>query len=85
MTTLDNFTFVNGFGARLAEVAHNFVRATKNRRHVNSIMQMSDQGLADIGLMRTDLEVVMRVPSGVDPTVRLTRFARERSLKGDLA
>ena len=64
--------------ARLVETLARLVRSLKNRRQVNHLAQLSDYELADIGLMRTDLEVVMRTPLGVDPTVRLSRFARER-------
>jgi uncharacterized protein YjiS (DUF1127 family) len=56
----------------------NLFRAWKNRRHVNRLGDLSDHELADIGLMRSDLAVVLRSPIGVDPTSRLSRMARDR-------
>lgn len=64
--------------ARLVEMLSGLVRSVKNRRQLNHLSAFSDHELADIGLMRTDLELVMRTPLGIDPTARLSRFARER-------
>jgi uncharacterized protein YjiS (DUF1127 family) len=64
--------------ARLMEAMRVLFRSLKNRRQVNYLSQLSDYELADIGLMRTDLEVVMGAPMTVDPTARLSQYARER-------
>jgi hypothetical protein len=45
------------------------------------LRRLSDRGLADIGLMRLDLDFVGRAPLGVDPTLRLASVARERAVK----
>lgn len=62
------------FGDRLAV----FVRSLKNQRQVDYLSTMSDHQLADLGLMRGDIEVVARGAFGTDPTIRLSNFARER-------
>ncbi|MEO3386429.1 DUF1127 domain-containing protein [Mesorhizobium sp. CAU 1741] len=87
MTALDHPTHAIGAGtrtvatvARLTEVLRMFVRSVKNRRELNHLWRLSDHELADIGLMRTDIEVVTHAPLGVDPTVRLNRIARERGM-----
>ena len=86
MTALDHSTPAIGAGTRtiatvvrLTEVLRMFVRSIRNRRELNHLARLSDHELADIGLMRTDLEVVTHAPLGVDPTARLSRFARERN------
>lgn len=56
-----------------------FFRAWKNRRAVHRLGEMSDAGLADIGLTRADLHAATDVPLGIDPTVRLRAIADERS------
>ena len=53
-------------------------RALANRRQLGRLRRLSDRGLADIGLMRLDLDFVGRAPLGVDPTLRLASVARER-------
>jgi uncharacterized protein YjiS (DUF1127 family) len=63
---------------RAVAVFGNLYRAWKNRRHVNRLADLSDHELADIGLTRSDLAVVLRSPIGVDPTSRLSAMARER-------
>lgn len=63
---------------RVAGGLRSFLRAIVNRREVNRLCHLSDHELADIGLTRTDLVVVMRGPIGVDPTVQLSQFAYER-------
>ena len=85
MTALDHPTHAIGAGtrtvaavARLTEALRVFIRSVKNRREVNYLSRLSDQQLADIGLMRADLEVVMHSPLTVDPTSRLSYYARER-------
>ena len=85
MTALDHPTHAIGAGtrtvatvARLTEALRMFIQSVKYRRDVNYLSRLSDQQLADIGLMRTDLEVVMQGPLSVDPTSRLSHYARER-------
>ncbi len=63
---------------RVGEFANGLNRAFGNRREVAKLAELSDHQLADIGLMRTDLEVVMRGPVATDPTTGLARLARER-------
>ena len=60
------------------------LRALANRREMTRLSDLSDRGLADIGLMRGDLHFARRAPLGVDPTARLAAVARERvhSLRG---
>jgi uncharacterized protein YjiS (DUF1127 family) len=64
--------------ARLMEALRLFFHTRKNRREVKYLAQMTDYQLADIGLMRADLEVVMHGPLKLDPTSRLSHYARER-------
>ena len=64
--------------ARLANVVSNFLRAWKNRREFYHLGQMSDAELADIGLTRSDLNVVVDLPFGSDPTVHLGALADAR-------
>lgn len=85
MTALDHTTHAIGAAtrtvatvARLTEALRMFIRSLKNRRQVNYLSHLSDQQLADIGLMRADLEVVMHGPLTIDPTSRLGHYARER-------
>lgn len=87
MTTLDHPTHAIGAEtrtvvtvARLTEVVRMFFRLLKNRRQVGQLTRLSDHALADIGLMRTDLEVALSAPFGSDPSVKLSDFARERRL-----
>ena len=54
-------------------------RALANRRHLGPLRDLSDRGLADIGLMRLDLDFVRRAPFSVDPTLRLASVAQERA------
>jgi uncharacterized protein YjiS (DUF1127 family) len=64
--------------ARLANAVSNFLRAWKNRREFYHLGQMSDAELADIGLTRSDLNVVVDLPFGSDPTVHLGALADAR-------
>lgn len=90
MTALDHHTpaiaAATRTAAAVARVVNGFsslFRALKNRRQVNRLGHLSDRELADIGLMRTDLIVAMRSPIGIDPTQRLSDFARERCAAED--
>ena len=56
----------------------NFLRAWKNRREFYHLGEMSDAELADIGLTRSDLTVVVDLPFGSDPTVHLGALADAR-------
>lgn len=69
--------------SRVADGLRAFFRAWRNRHQVNRLDWLSDHELADIGLMRTDLVVALRAPLGVDPTARLSDFARERHAAED--
>lgn len=62
------------FGDRLAVL----VRSLKNQGQLDYLATMSDRQLADIGLMRGDIEVVGRGAFGTDPTTRLSELAQER-------
>ena len=63
---------------RVTNGLRSFFRAVLNRREVNRLADMSDYQLADIGLKRSDLLVVMHSPLGTDPTTKLSDVARER-------
>ncbi len=56
----------------------NFLRAWRNRREFYHLGQMSDAELADIGLTRSDLTVVVDLPFGSDPTAHLGTLAEAR-------
>jgi uncharacterized protein YjiS (DUF1127 family) len=60
-------------------------RALANRRQLGPLRDLSDRGLADIGLMRLDLDFVRRAPFSVDPTMRLASVAQERTRPQDAA
>ncbi|MEP9385925.1 DUF1127 domain-containing protein [Mesorhizobium sp. KR9-304] len=55
-----------------------FLRAWKNRREFYRLGEMSDTELADIGLTRSDLTVVVDLPFGSDPTAHLGPLAHAR-------
>lgn len=81
MTALDHRTpeaSIDAAFSRAADVFRGFLRALVNRRQLGRLGDMSDSGLADIGLMRGDLHFARRQPLGVDPTARLAIVARER-------
>lgn len=63
---------------RVADTLRAVLRALVNRRQVARLSDLSDRGLADIGLMRGDLHNARRTPFGIDPTARLASMARER-------
>lgn len=75
-------------GARAAQPASFHVRAARavaqawkawrNRREFYRLGEMSDAELADIGLTRTDLSVVVGLPFGADPTAHLGAIAHSR-------
>jgi uncharacterized protein YjiS (DUF1127 family) len=64
--------------ARLTGIVADLYRTWKNRRAFYRLGELSDAELADIGLTRTDLHVVVASPFGRDPTVRLRALAEER-------
>lgn len=68
---------------RVANGLRSIFRAVLARREVSRLGYLSDHELADIGLKRTDLAVALRAPFGIDPTARLSDFARERYLTED--
>lgn len=53
-------------------------KAWRNRREFYRLGEMSDAELADIGLTRTDLSVVVALPFGADPTAHLGAIAHSR-------
>lgn len=62
----------------IVNVLSNFLRAWKNRREVYRLGEMSDTELADIGLTRSDLTVVVDLPFRQDPTEHLGALAAAR-------
>lgn len=64
--------------ARAVVAVANFLRAWKNRRAFYHLGEMSDTELADIGLTRSDLTVVVDLPFGSDPTTHLGALAEAR-------
>lgn len=61
--------------ARSVDPVLRFLTAWKNRREVYRLGEFSDTQLADIGLTRSDLHVVVDLPLGRDPTVHLGAIA----------
>ena len=59
----------------------NFLRAWKNRRAFYRLGEMSDSQLADIGLTRADLNVVVGLPFSADPTAHLGSMAEARRIE----
>ncbi|MEI5681398.1 MULTISPECIES: DUF1127 domain-containing protein [unclassified Mesorhizobium] len=64
---------------RIVNWLSNTYRALKNRREFYRMGEMTDHELADIGLTRADLHVVVDLPFGVDPTARLGSMVSARS------
>ena len=64
--------------ARVVNVIRNVYTAWKNRRDFYRLGEMSDAQLADIGLARSDLNVVVDLRFGSDPTVYLGSIAEAR-------
>lgn len=64
--------------AAMVYAVASFLRAWKNRREFYRLGEMSDTELADIGLTRSDLNVVVDLPFGKDPTVHLGSLAAAR-------
>ncbi len=64
--------------ARIFRFVADFLRAWKHRRQVYRLGDMSDAQLADIGLVRSDLNVVVDLPFTRDPTAQLGAFAAAR-------
>jgi uncharacterized protein YjiS (DUF1127 family) len=64
--------------ARLTRIVADLYRTWKNRRAFYRLGELSDAELADIGLTRADLHVVVASPFGSDPTVRLRELAEGR-------
>lgn len=81
MTTTDATATLRpgAFAAKRVVVAiHAFLRAWKNRREIYRLGEMSDAALADIGLTRSDLNVVIALPLTDDPTTHLGTLAEAR-------
>jgi uncharacterized protein YjiS (DUF1127 family) len=64
--------------ARVVNVIRAIVTAWRNRRDFYRLGEMSDTELADIGLTRSDLNVVVDLPFGRDPTIYLGSIAEAR-------
>lgn len=62
----------------IVNVVSKYLRAWKNRREFYRLGEMSDTELADIGLTRSDLSVVVDLPFGKDPTAHLGSLAAAR-------
>jgi uncharacterized protein YjiS (DUF1127 family) len=62
----------------IVKAVANFLRAWKNRREIYRLGELSDTHLADIGLTRADLGVVVDLPFVRDPTVHLGTMAAAR-------
>jgi uncharacterized protein YjiS (DUF1127 family) len=60
---------------RAVDAVLRFLTAWKNRREVYRLGEFSDTQLADIGLTRSDLHVVIDLPLGRDPTIHLGAIA----------
>jgi uncharacterized protein YjiS (DUF1127 family) len=63
---------------RLTRIVADLYRMWKNRRAFYRLGELSDAELADIGLTRTDLHVVVAAPFASDPTLRLRELVDER-------
>ncbi len=63
---------------RVVNALRAIVTAWKNRRDFYRLGEMSDTELADIGLRRSDLNVVVDLPFGRDPTIYLGSIAEAR-------
>ena len=68
--------------AVVVNTAVNFIRALKNRRAFYRLGELSDSQLADIGLTRADLNVVVDLPFSADPTAHLGTMAEARRIEG---
>jgi uncharacterized protein YjiS (DUF1127 family) len=66
---------------RVINTVPNFMRALKNRRDFYRLGEMSDAELSDIGLTRGDLNVVVDLPFGTDPTAHLGSMAEVRRIE----
>ncbi len=64
--------------ARVVNVLVAVFTAWKNRRDFYRLGEMSETELADIGLTRSDLNVVVDLPFGRDPTIYLGSIAEAR-------
>lgn len=64
--------------AAIVKAVADFLRAWKNRREIYRLGEMSDTQLADIGLTRSDLSVVVDLPFARDPTRHLGALAAAR-------
>jgi uncharacterized protein YjiS (DUF1127 family) len=86
MTALDHATHVIDAPSRAVTTVErvysglrSIYRALVNRQQLTVLNHMSDRELADIGLMREDVDVAMKAPFTVDPTRKLGQIAYERS------
>lgn len=85
MTTLDHADATSRITARPALLARAFnavmhlYRVWRHRRDFYKLGEMSDNELADIGLVRTDLLVAIDLPFAADPTSRLNGIRQRRS------
>jgi len=71
--------------ARVVNAIMGFLSAWKNRRDFYRLGEMSDAELADIGLTRSDLNVVVDLPFNRDPTTYLGTIAEARRREIEIA
>jgi uncharacterized protein YjiS (DUF1127 family) len=58
-----------------------FLRRIVNRTKANSLLDLDDHQLADIGLTRSDVRKALNLGLREDPTTRLAQLARIASVK----
>lgn len=58
------------------------VRCWFAKRNLKSLDKLDDYMLNDIGLTRSDLRHVMRLPYDVDPVAEMSRIREQRMRKG---
>lgn len=54
------------------------IQIWRNRRETESLLELSDHQLADIGLTRADVDCALRVPLTCDPTFSLRQARQSR-------
>ncbi|MDN2566969.1 DUF1127 domain-containing protein [Aquibium sp. A9E412] len=64
--------------SRLVYAVARLRRLWRNRGHVRYLQELSDWELADIGLLREDVEHARSLPLTVDPTLRLQALVQAR-------
>ena len=62
----------------LLSLASEIVRAVRNRRAVQSLAELDEHALADIGLLRSDVHTALSRPYVADPSKVLNEACRGR-------